>query len=193
MKNLIMAAVLLCSISAKAQLATTVKLTEPVTTVALQVDFVYPPGFLSEPIPVKKGANNKTYVIVSNESKPDLSRFEINIFSGNKKLSKATGLVCLSITSANKQQLSNGNYKYSDKDPSERENYRFSGSVKVGSFDVPVTGGTFQVNAWNKRIFINYNLTLKNGVKTTGNYDTSYEFEDRSEQKGNSGMTLTQQ
>lgn len=155
------------------------ELTKPSTTVTSQVNFEYPNGKIPEPLVYKKGANRKTYILVANETIAGMSKFEIDIFTGNKSLSKSTLLVWLSATSPSKGSLTNGTYRYSDKGPADRQEYEFSGTVKLGDADVPIAGGSFSVSSWDKRIAIKYNLTLNNGVKTTGEYNSDYQKEDR--------------
>lgn len=155
------------------------ELTKPSTTVTSQASFEYPSGITPQPLIYKKGANQKTYILVANETVAGMSKFEIDIFSGNKNLSKSTLLVWLSATSPSKGNLTNGIYNYSGKGPAERREYEFSGTVKLGDTDVPITGGSFSVSSWDKRIAIKYNLSLKNGVKTTGEYYLKYQKEDR--------------
>ncbi|TCC98209.1 hypothetical protein [Pedobacter psychroterrae] len=155
------------------------ELGKPSTTITAQVNFEYPNGITPEPLVYKKGGNRKTYILVANETVAGMSKFEIDIFTGNKTLSKSTLLVWLSATSPSKGSLTNGTYNYSTKGPAERQEYEFSGTVKLGDVDVPITGGSFSVSSWDKRIAIKYNLTLNNGVKTTGEYNSDYEKEDR--------------
>jgi hypothetical protein len=155
------------------------ELTKPSTTVTSQVNFEYPNGTTPEPLIRRRGSNNKNYILVANESTTDMSKFELDIFTGNKKFSRATLLIWLSATSADKEQLSNGTYHYSDKGPAERQKYEFSGTVTLGSSDVPVAGGWFNVSSSGKHIAVSYSLTLKNGVKTNGQYRTVYQNEDR--------------
>ncbi|RZK75948.1 MAG: hypothetical protein EOO92_15350 [Pedobacter sp.] len=157
-----------------------VQLNKPTTTVTSQVNFEYPNGVFPEPIAYKKGANKKTYVLLANVSSPEVSEFEIDIFAGNKSLSKATLLVKLMATSASKERLFSGTYNYNAKGPAARLKYEFDGTVKLGDVDVPIAAGQVTVSRTEKQIEIDYNLTLTNGVKTTGKYNTDYQIEDRS-------------
>lgn len=156
------------------------ELGKPSSIVISQVNFEYPNGTSPEPLPYKKGTNKKTYILIANESTADLPKFEIDIFSGNKKLSDATLLVWLSATSFSQKLLGNGTYTYSEKNPAERGKYKFSGTVKLGAVDVPITDGWFTVNRGEKYIALKYSLTLETGVKTTGEYNLEYQTEDRS-------------
>lgn len=150
------------------------------TSITSQGSFSYPNGMFPEPISSKRGANNKTYILVVNESDANSSKFEIDIFSGNKSLSKATLLVQLTAISFTPKLLGNGQYNFSDKSPSDRLKYEFSGTVKLGNTDVLISDGWFTVERVKKQIETKYNLTLSNGVKTTGQYYTIYQTENRS-------------
>jgi len=118
---------------------------------------------------------------VVNESDAKSAKFEIDIFSGNKSLSKATLLIRLSANSFTPELLGNGQYNFSDKSPADRLKYEFSGTVKLGNTDVPISAGWFTVERTKKQIEIKYDLTLSNGVKTTGLYNTIYQTENRSQ------------
>jgi len=194
MKTLTLLATLLLGYSVNGQVKTTVststngsrsatlslELTKPSTTITSQVNFEYPNGTNPEPLAYKKGANKRTYIVVANESFTDMSKFEIDIFYGNKTLSKGTLLVWLSAKSAGTQKMSPGTYRFSKKSVSERKEYEFSGTVKLGSTDVPIADGWFTVNTSDRIINISYRLTLENGVKTNGQYNLPYRQEDRS-------------
>jgi len=196
MKFATIALLLFISLGVKAQLKTTtmtnadgsqsagfsLDLGKPNTTVVSQASFSYPNGMYPEPIIAKKGANNKTYILVANESDAEISKFEIDIFSGHKNLSKATVLLRLSANSFTPKLLGNGKYTFSDKSSAERLKYEFSGAVRMGSTDVPISGGWFTVERGKKQIEIKYELALANGVKTTGQYNMEYQTEDRSSQ-----------
>lgn len=148
-------------------------------SITSQASFSYPDGVFPEPISSKKGANNKTYILVVNESDAKSAMFEINIFSGNKSLSKATLLVQLSANSFTPKLLGNGQYNFSEKGPADRVKYEFSGNVKLGNKDIPISDGWFMVERVKDKIEIKYDLTLSNGVKTTGQYNTVYQTESR--------------
>jgi hypothetical protein len=77
--------------------------------------------------------------------------------------------------------LGNGQYNYSDKSPADRLKYEFSGTVKLGNTDVPISAGWFTVERAKKQIEIKFDLTLSNGVKTTGQYITVLQTENRSQ------------
>jgi len=154
---------------------------KPKTTITAQGSFVYPNGVVPEPISAKIGANKKNYILVVNESDAKSAKFEIDIFSGNKSLSKATLLIRLSANSFTPELLGNGQYNFSDKSPADRLKYEFSGTVKLGNTDVPISAGWFTVERTKKQIEIKYDLTLSNGVKTTGLYNTIYQTENRSQ------------
>ena len=154
---------------------------KPKTTITSQGSFSYPNGVVPEPLSSKSGANNKNYILVVNESDAKSAKFEIDIFSGNKSLSKATLLIRLSANSFTPELLGNGQYNFSDKSPADRLKYEFSGTVKLGNTDVPISAGWFTVERTKKQIEIKYDLTLSNGVKTTGLYNTIYQTENRSQ------------
>ena len=154
---------------------------KPKTTITAQGSFVYPNGVVPEPISAKIGANKKNYILVVNESDAKSAKFEIDIFSGNKSLSKATLLIRLSANSFTPELLGNGQYNFSDKSPADRLKYEFSGTVKLGNTDVPISAGWFTIERTKKQIEIKYDLTLSNGVKTTGLYNTVYQTENRSQ------------
>ena len=154
---------------------------KPKTTITAQGSFSYPNGIIPEPISSKSGANNKNYILVVNESDVKSAKFEISIFSGNKSLSKATLLVRFSANSFTPELLGNGQYNYSDKSLAERLKYEFSGTVKLGNIDVPISAGWFTVERAKKHLEIKFDLTLSNGVKTTGLYNTVYQTENRSQ------------
>ena len=197
MKALTLLFTLITGISTSAQIKTTstilpdgsrsasfsLELGKPHTTIISQANFEYPNGITPEPIIFKKGANRKTYMLVANETLQDISKFEIDIFSGNKALAKSTLLVWLSVRSPSKGNLTNGIYKYSEKNPTERKEYEFYGTVKLGDANVPIANGSFSVSSLDKRIAIKYNFTLVNGVKATGYYNLKYQKEDRRKSK----------
>lgn len=194
MKNLILALVILSTSSVLAQESKTGNAKGAATNAASEIKFIYPTGMTAEAIRLKKGDDGKSYVLVTNESTPLLPKYRINIYQGNKRLAKATNLIELDATSGSREHISVGSYRFSDKDDSDKKTFRFAGKVRVGEAVVDIVDGWFQLNRLNKRIVINYNLTLKNGVKTTGKYDTEYQNEDRSEQEpGNTGIKLNQQ
>ncbi|MGY4386313.1 hypothetical protein ACVWYN_003364 [Pedobacter sp. UYP24] len=200
MKLLALAILLVTSFGVKAQIKTTTITNadgskspsfslalgkgKPSTTVSPNstFSFFYPNGMLPEQIIPKEGADNKTYILVANESDANLAKFEIAIFSGNKTLSKATLLIRLSANSFTTKLLGNGKYIFSNKSPAERLKYDFSGTVKLGSADVTISDGWFTVERTKNQIELKYELTLVNGVKTTGQYNTEYQTEDRSRQ-----------
>ena len=148
------------------------------TSITSLGSFSYPNGIVPEPISSKRGANKKTYILVVNESNTSSAKFVIDIYSGHKSLSKATLLIQLSATSFTSKLLGNGKYTFSDKSPADRLKYEFSGTVKLGSTDVPISDGWFTVERGKENIEIKYDLTLTNGVKTTGQYNTVYQMED---------------
>jgi hypothetical protein len=154
---------------------------KPKTTITAQGSFSYPNGVVPEPISSKRGANKKNYILVVNESDAKSAKFEISIFSGNKSLSKATLMVQFSANSFTPKLLGNGQYNYSDKSPADRLKYEFSGTVKLGNTDVPISAGWFTVERAKKQIEIKFDLTLSNGVKTTGQYITVFQTENRSQ------------
>jgi hypothetical protein len=154
---------------------------KPKTTITAQGSFSYPNGVVPEPISSKSGANKKNYILVVNESDAKSAKFEISIFSGNKSLSKATLMVQISANSFTPKLLGNGQYNYSDKSPADRLKYEFSGTVKLGNTDVPISAGWFTVERAKKQIEIKFDLTLSNGVKTTGQYITVFQTENRSQ------------
>jgi hypothetical protein len=159
-----------------------VALGKPSTTTTSHSNFSYPNGINPEPIVSKKGANKKTYILVTNESDANLAKFAISIFSGNKSLSKGTLLIRLSATSFISKLLGNGRYNFSENSPEDRLKYEFSGTVKLGSIDITISEGWFTVVRDRKQIEINYDLTLTNGVKTTGQYSSEYQMDERSSQ-----------
>jgi hypothetical protein len=154
---------------------------KPKTTITAQGSFSYPDGVVPEPISSKSGANKKNYILVVNESDAKSAKFEISIFSGNKSLSKATLMVQFSANSFTPKLLGNGQYNYSDKSPADRLKYEFSGTVKLGNTDVPISAGWFTVERAKNQIEIKFDLTLSNGVKTTGQYITVLQTENRSQ------------
>ncbi|MGY4386317.1 hypothetical protein ACVWYN_003368 [Pedobacter sp. UYP24] len=193
MKLLSLALLVLTSFVVKGQITTTtvtnadgskspsfsLALGKPKTTINSQSSFTYPNGMTAEPFIAKEGANKKTYILVANESDAKVAKFEIDIFSGNKTLSKATLSVQLSATSFTPKLLGNGEYKFSDKSPTERQKYEFSGTVILGPKEVPISGGWFTVARTGKNIQMEYDLTLVNGVKTKGQYNMDHQTEDR--------------
>jgi hypothetical protein len=160
----------------------TFALGDTINTIPSQSSSSYPSGMYPEPIMSKKGANKKTYVLIANESDAKVAKFEIVIFSGNKTVSKATSSIRFSANSFTPKLLGNGSYIFSDKSPAERLKYEFSGTVKLGSVDVPISEGWFTVERIKKNVETKYDLTLNNGVKTTGLYNSGYQTEDRSTQ-----------
>ncbi|MES2829462.1 MAG: hypothetical protein V4687_14975 [Bacteroidota bacterium] len=150
------------------------------TTINSQSSITYPNGMTAEPMVFKKGANRKTYILVANSSDDKVAKFEIDIFFGNKTLSKSTLLIRLSANSFTPKLLGNGKYTFSDKSPAERLKYEFSGIVRLGENDVPISGGWFTAERTGKNILMEYDLTLANGVKTKGQYNMEYQIEDRS-------------
>jgi hypothetical protein len=191
MRNLIIGIVILLSTAAKAQESGKSKGTA--TDVATEIKFVYPAGMTAEPLVTKKGDDGNTYVLITNMSDPTSAKYKIDIYRGHKKLSKGTSLMQLKATSADRKQINVGTYRFSDKDESDRGIYRFTGKVKLGAAGHDVVDGFFQLNYFKKRLIINYNLTLKNGVKTSGKYDTEYNTEDNSETKVPEGMSIRYQ
>lgn len=109
-----------------------------------------------------------------------MSEFEINVFTGNKNISKSTLLVSLSAKSPNRAYLNSGTYKYSNKNPTDRDEFDFSGTVRVGSMDTPISDGWFSVNSIDKQMVLKYEFTLTNGVRTVGEYDLAFQTVEKS-------------
>ncbi|MHA4895772.1 hypothetical protein ACXZ1K_13545 [Pedobacter sp. PWIIR3] len=194
MKHLMLALLVLTGFTVKGQITTTtvtnadgtkspsfsMALGKPKTTINSQSSYTYPNGMQPEPFIAKPGANKKTYILLANESDASVAKFEIDIYSGNKTLSKGTLAVRISATSFTPKLLGNGEYKFSDKSPAERLKYEFSGTVMLGEKEVPISGGWFLVERTGKTIKLKYDLILGNGVKTVGEYNMEYQTEDRS-------------
>ena len=156
---------------------------KPKTTITSESSFTYPEGMVAQPFVSLKGSNQKTYILLANESSANIPQFEIDIFIGNKSLSKATLLMQLHAISFTPKLLGNGKYTVTDKKPAERLKYEFTGSVRLGTEDVPISDGWFTVERIGKKMEINYDLTLINGVKAKGHHNLGYQTEDRSQQQ----------
>ena len=89
-------------------------------------------------------------------------------------------LLYIFLTSSTTYSLSNGIYEISNTSLSEREPYKFNGSVFINNKEVEIIGGTFSVEGLKNSIFVNMNFKLANGDVLTGGYTGAFSSLNRS-------------
>ena len=89
-------------------------------------------------------------------------------------------LLYIFLTSSTTYSLSNGIYEISNTSLSEREHYKFNGSVFINNKEVQIIGGTFSVEGLKNSIFVNMNFKLTNGDVLTGSYTGAFSSLNRS-------------
>ena len=123
---------------------------------------------------------NLQSVELANESYDTKSKFELDLISGTNKLSDAETFIYLSLTSSTTYNLSNGIYEISNASLSEREPYKFNGSVFINDKEVEIIGGTFSIEGLKNSIFVNMNFKLANGDVLNGSYTGAFSSLNRS-------------
>ncbi|MCM4155949.1 hypothetical protein [Gramella sp. AN32] len=116
---------------------------------------------------------------ITNESYDNKSKFEIDFISGTSKLSDAQTFIYISLTSANTYKVADGIYTISKKSLSDREPYRFNGSIFINNKEVKIVDGTFSVEM-NESFSVHMIFKLANGDILNGNYNGKYSSFDRS-------------
>ncbi len=118
------------------------------------------------------------YALIANESFQEVSKFELDLYSGHKDLSKATERIWLSVRGIEVNELKNGTYIHSKKNATTRDTFTFLGSQLVNGSEVSITDGSFTLVREKGKLNINYNFTLENGTKITGKYSGKYQYAD---------------